>query len=80
MFVEVRATAREIYPDVFGWIDRVGSKGRTSIEIDVFGDDVQKIPRLEENGLSFACHFETKRTSDLEQIGLGYEPERIFSA
>ena len=66
MFVEVLPAYREIYPDMFRRIDTTWAVTRTAIEIDVYSGDTQKIRKLETQGFSFMCHFENKRTYDLE--------------
>ena len=79
LFIEVLPSHREIYPDIFHWIEETWAVGRTQIEVDVFSDDAGKIQRLEERGFGFLRHFENKRTFDLETIPLGYELETGFT-
>jgi ribosomal protein S18 acetylase RimI-like enzyme len=79
MFIEVMPAYRGIYPDMFDWIETHWAATRTTIEIDVFSDDAQKIRRLEAQGVSFTCHFENKRVYDLEQTDLGYILQEGFT-
>ncbi len=79
LFLEVRPAYHSIYPDIFRWIDTIWAVTRSTIEIDVFKGDTQKIRRLEDRGFSFLCHFENKRTYDLEQINLDYTLEQGFT-
>ncbi|MBN1267315.1 MAG: hypothetical protein JXA25_17625 [Anaerolineales bacterium] len=79
IFIEVLPEYHNIYPDMFHWIDTIWAATRTAIEIDVFRNDTQKIQRLENRGFSFKCHFENKRTCDLEQIDLRYTLEEGFT-
>ena len=79
LFIEVLPEYHDIYPDVFRWIESTWAVTREAIEIEVFGDDRQKIDRLKARGFSFLRHFENKRTYDLEQIDLGYRLEEGFS-
>lgn len=78
-FIEVLPEYHGIYPDMFHWIDNTWAVTRTAIEIDVFRGDTQKIYQLENRGFSFKCHFENKRTYDLEQINLNYTLEEEFT-
>lgn len=79
MFIEVMPEYHAIYPDVFRWIDDHWARTRTAVEIDVFSDDTDKIHRLEAEGYAFKCHFETKRTYDLDRIDLDYVLEDGFA-
>ncbi len=79
LFIEVLPEYHGIYPDIFRWIDTTWATTRTTIEIQTFRDDTHKIHRLETQGFSFLCHFENKRTYDLEQIDLGYTLEEGFT-
>ena len=78
LFIEVLPEYRDIYPDVFRWIESTWAPTRKAIEIDVFCNDTQKISRLEAEGFSFLCHFENERTYDLQQAELGYHLEEGF--
>jgi ribosomal protein S18 acetylase RimI-like enzyme len=77
-FVEVMPEYRDIYPDLFRWIDDHWAKTRTKIEIDVFSDDEEKIRMLKRYGFRFKCHFENKRFYDLDAIDLDYALEDGF--
>ena len=77
-FVEVMPEYYAIYPDIFSWIDEYWAKTRTDIEIELHSDDQKKIRRLETQGFQFKCHFENKRTYDLERIDLDYTLEDGF--
>jgi len=79
LFIEVSPAYREIYSDIFRWIDEVWAAERTEVEIDVFCEDTDKIRRLEENGYRFLRHFENKRTYELEGVPLDYELEAGFT-
>jgi mycothiol synthase len=79
LFVEVMPEYQEVYPGIFRWIDDHWAKTRTAIEIDVYRDDEEKIRRLEAQGFQFKCHFENKRTYDLEHLNLEYALEAGFS-
>jgi len=79
IFIEVLPAYRGIYADIFAWINNHWAATRTTIEIDVFSGDTEKIRLLEAQGFSFAYHFENKRTYDLERMDLGYTLEAGFS-
>lgn len=79
LFIEVLPEYQGIYPDIFDWIHTHWAATRTTIEIDVFSQDTQKIRRLEAQGFSFGCHFENKRIYDLERADLGYKLEEGFT-
>lgn len=78
LFIEVLPEYHAIYPDVFRWIEHTWAVTREAVEIEAFSDDTQKIDRLEAQRFSFLCHFENKRTYDLEQIEFGYHLEEGF--
>lgn len=77
-FIEVMPEYREVYPDIFRWIDEVWATKRTKVEVDIYGDDEEKIWRLEAQGYQFKCHFENKRTYDLDALDLDYTLEDGF--
>ncbi len=72
IFIQVLPEYRGIYPDIFDWINTHWAVTRTTIEVDVFSDDTQKIRQLKAHGFSFKSHFENKRIYDLERAALGY--------
>ncbi|MEZ4637362.1 MAG: GNAT family N-acetyltransferase [Caldilineaceae bacterium] len=72
LFIEVRPAYLHLYPEIFDWVEQTWAASRPSIEIDVFGADVQKIQRLEARGFTFQSHFENKRVYDLAQADLDY--------
>ena len=78
-FIEVMPEYREVYPAIFRWIDDHWATTRENVEIDVYSDDEEKIRRLEAQGFRFKCHFENKRTYDLDAIDLGYALEDGFT-
>ena len=78
-FIEVMPEYREVYPDIFRWIDDHWATTRTDIEIDMYGDDEEKIRRLEAQGFRFKCHFENQRTYDLDALDLAYALEEGFT-
>ncbi len=78
-FIEVMPEYREVYPDIFRWIDEVWATTRTAIEIDIYGDDEEKIRRLEAQGYQFKGHFENLRTYELDALDLGYTLEEGFT-
>jgi len=79
LFIEVLPAYRDIYPDIFRWIETTWAVSRDTVEIEVFGDDRHKIERLEAQGFAFLRYFENKRTYDLEQIDLDYCLEEGFT-
>lgn len=79
LFIEVVPEYRNIYSDIFRWIENTWAVTREVIEVDVFSDDTQKIDLLKEYGFSFLRHFENKRMYDLEQIDLSYHLETGFT-
>lgn len=79
LLIEVLPGHEGIYSDIFRWIDNCWAATRATIEIDVLSQDVQKIHRLKTRGFSFVCHFENKRTYDLERLDLGYALEEGFT-
>ena len=79
MFLEVLPEYHNLYPDMFRWIESTWATGRSAVEIDVFSDDAHKIRRLEAQGFTFMCHFENKRTYDLEQMDFSYTLEEGFT-
>jgi len=79
LFIEVSPSYREIYPEIFRWIEEVWAADRTEIEVDVFREDADKIRRLEENGFRFLRHFENKRTYELETVPLRYALDEGFT-
>jgi ribosomal protein S18 acetylase RimI-like enzyme len=78
-FVEVLPAYKEIYPDIFRWVEDHWAKTRTTIEIDVFSDDADKIRRLTSMGFRFKRHFENKRTYDLDALDLDDTMEEGFT-
>ncbi len=78
-FIEVMPEYREVYPDIFRWIDAHWAPTRTAIEIDVYSDDEEKIRRLEAQGYQFKCHCENLRTYELDALDLGYTLEEGFT-
>ncbi|MCP5098722.1 MAG: GNAT family N-acetyltransferase [Chloroflexi bacterium] len=78
LFIEVSPEYHEIYPDIFRWIHDSWAVTREEIEIDIFGADRKKIAWLEKHGFSFQCHYENKRTYDLDDIDLSYQLEDGF--
>lgn len=79
LFMEVLPEYLDIYPDIFHWVENIWAHTRKFVDIDVFGDDTQKISRLKAHGFSFLRHFENKRIYDLRQIDLGYHLESGFT-
>jgi ribosomal protein S18 acetylase RimI-like enzyme len=79
LFVEVLPAWRELYPDIFHWIECTWAASRDVVEIDVFADDAEKIGLLVGEGYAFLRHFENKRTYDLDRIDLDYSLEPGFS-
>ncbi|MBN1873254.1 MAG: GNAT family N-acetyltransferase [Anaerolineae bacterium] len=79
LFIEVLPEYNGVYPDIFRWINHTWATTRAAIEVDVFSEDVQKIQKLGVQGFSFKCHFENKRTYDLEQSDLRYTLEEGFT-
>jgi ribosomal protein S18 acetylase RimI-like enzyme len=78
LFIEVLPEYRDIYTDIFRWIEDAWAVTREATEVDVFSDDTQKINRLEAEGFSFLCHFENVRIYDLEHVDLDYHLEEGF--
>lgn len=72
LFVELLQAYQWLYPDIFDWVHTHWAAARTTIEIDVFSTDSQKIRQLEAQGFTFARHFENKRFYDLDQVDLNY--------
>jgi len=79
LFIEVLPAYHDIYPDIFRWIETTWATTRTTVEIQTFREDTEKIHSLESQGFSFLCHFENKRTYDLEQIDLDYTLEEGYA-
>jgi len=79
LFIEVLPEYLHIYPEIFRWVEKIWGNTRELIEVDVFGDDTQKINRLKVQGFAFMSHVENKRIYDLDQIALGYHLEAGFT-
>lgn len=80
LFIEALPAYRDaVCPSIFDWIERAWAKARDAVEIDVFGDDAEKIRRLEEHGFVFDRHFENKRIYDLDEMDLAYTLEDGFT-
>jgi len=77
-FIEVMPAYRHIYPDIFRWIYDNWATSRTTIEIDVFSDDAEKIRRLLGEGFELKVHSENLRAYDLDEVELAYELEDGF--
>ncbi|MBN1250408.1 MAG: GNAT family N-acetyltransferase [Anaerolineae bacterium] len=71
-FVEVLPEYRHLYPDILRWVEDVWARTRSTIEIDVLSNGVEKIRRLKAHGFGFKCHFENWRTYDLDEVDLDY--------
>ena len=79
LFIEVLPEYLHIYPNIFRWVEETWANSRELVEIDVFGDDTQKIDRLKAQGFAFISHVENKRIYDLDQIDLEYHLESGFT-
>lgn len=78
-FVEVLPDYVHIYPDIFRWIEENWAPTRTAIKIDVYSGDAARIRRLESMGFQFECHFENKRTYDLNTLDLDHTLDEGFT-
>ncbi|MBN1318148.1 MAG: GNAT family N-acetyltransferase [Anaerolineales bacterium] len=78
LFIEVLPEYNEIYPEIFRWINDAWAATREIIEIDIFGDNRNKISWLEKFGFTFQRHYENKQSYVLDEIDLGYQLEKGF--